>query len=186
VRHAQPTDESRERAALYALGLLEADEARDFEQHLRAGCASCRREVDAFAAAAAELALAAPAVAPGPEVRTRLLARVEPPPAGFHFALAHEGAWLDVGPGVARKDLGGAQTGGSRSYLVRLEPGALVAVHRHARDEHCYVLAGDLHVAGRRLTQGDYHRADAGSEHADLRSPAGCLLLVIESLPGAS
>jgi anti-sigma factor ChrR (cupin superfamily) len=67
-----------------------------------------------------------------------------------------------------------------------LEAGARVATHRHADDEHCYVISGDLHVAGRRIVTGDYHRADAGSVHQSLYSEGGCLLLIVESPAGTA
>lgn len=103
------------------------------------------------------------------------------PVASLHFSLASEGTWIELSPGVARKDLGGDPTSASRSYLIRLEAGAHVRTHQHADDEHCYVISGDLLVAGRRIVTGDYHRAGAGSVHESLTSEAGCLLLIVES-----
>ena len=39
MRHTEAEDATRELAALYALGALEAEEARSFEAHLDEGCA---------------------------------------------------------------------------------------------------------------------------------------------------
>lgn len=36
-------------------------------------------------------------------------------------------------------------------------------------------------AAGRAMTVGDYHRAEAGTEHYDTSTDEGCLLLVISS-----
>src|SRR5262249_29170120 len=69
-------DEARERAALYALGALRGDEARDFEAHLRAGCDVCAGEVQAFSTVAAELGRTASPKGPGPDVRARVLQRI--------------------------------------------------------------------------------------------------------------
>ena len=181
--HERLDDETAGAAALYALGLLEPDEAIRFEEHLREGCAVCGREVDAVASVTAELAFLAPPVAPRPELRARLLAAADPA-ARLHFTLASEGTWMTLGAGVARKDLGGDPRARARSYLIRLEPGAHVRTHRHAGDEHCYVISGDILIAGRRIMAGDYHRAEAGSVHEDLSSEGGCVLLIVESPAG--
>ena len=78
MSHEQSTDEVRDRATLYALGVLEPADVAAFEAHLAEGCRTCVGEVQAFRAVAEELAYAAAAVRPGAEVRERLLARVAP------------------------------------------------------------------------------------------------------------
>lgn len=143
MKHAIATDRERERAALYALGTLDAEEAARFAEHLAEGCGPCRAEV---------------------ETRDR-----------FAFLLAGEGVWTEVEPRILRRDLGDG------AYLVRMEPGARAETHRHDADEHCYVLEGDLRVAGRHIRAGDYHRAAAGSVHEVPHSDGGCLLLIVES-----
>jgi anti-sigma-K factor RskA len=57
----------------YALDALDAGEARAFEEHLRR-CEPCRDEVAVLRTTAASLAHAAPAAAPPPELRERILA----------------------------------------------------------------------------------------------------------------
>jgi anti-sigma factor ChrR (cupin superfamily) len=174
-RDERPCD----RAAAYALGALDGEEAREFARHLENGCASCRTDVDAFAATVAQAALAPAARAPRPEVRDRILADAARGNA-FHFQLATEGAWREVGPGAFQRELAG-EPRGPHTYLIRLRPGAGVAPHEHAAVEHCHVLAGDLYVAGRHLHAGDYHRAAPGTAHEITRSDGGCLLLIIET-----
>jgi anti-sigma factor ChrR (cupin superfamily) len=184
VTHARATDAERERAALYALGSLGADEARAFEQHLGEGCAVCRREVDAFTAVGAELGLAAAPVPPPADLRARVLvtARAEAaaPPPGFHFIFEGEGGWTPIATGVFRRDLVSGAAGAT-VYLIRMEPGSRFAAHRHAAVEDCYVVRGDLHVAGRHIHAGDHHRADAGTTHGETATDGGCLLLIAES-----
>lgn len=60
-------------APLYAVGALEQEAARAFEQHLE-GCAACREEVASFGEVLAGLAASAP-VQPPPAVRDAVLAR---------------------------------------------------------------------------------------------------------------
>ena len=54
------TDSLRTDAALYALGALAPDEARDFERRLAAGDAECRRELDGFRAVVDDLGAPVP------------------------------------------------------------------------------------------------------------------------------
>lgn len=59
----------------YAIGSLDADELHRVEEHLLS-CWICRDESRLFQAVADELSLAAPAAAPSPDLRDRLLQRV--------------------------------------------------------------------------------------------------------------
>jgi quercetin dioxygenase-like cupin family protein len=104
-----------------------------------------------------------------------------PAPEQFHFALQEDGFWEDLGGGVSRKCLAADESAHTATYLVRMAAGASFASHTHHATEHCYVISGDLYVAGRHLHDGDYHVAAAGSVHDTPRSDAGCLLLVIEA-----
>jgi anti-sigma factor ChrR (cupin superfamily) len=181
------TDPIRERAALYALGALDTKAARAFERHLTGGCGVCRSEVDGHQATAGELALAPAPVSPPAGVRARVLAGAARAGAAaergawFRFTLSDEGPWDEIQPGVQRRDLIGALEGASTGYLIRVAAGAHIAAHRHAAVEHCYVVAGDLRVAGRHIHAGDYHRAARGSVHEETRTDGGCLLLIVES-----
>ena len=69
----------------------------------------------------------------------------------------------------------------SRSYFIRMDPGAVGSVHTHGHVEHCLVVEGDFQVAGRKMRAGDYHRAGRGSIHVGNRTVGGCLLLLVES-----
>ncbi len=66
-------DDIHELTAPYALDALDAQETRAFEEHLR-DCEACREEVAMLRATAASLAHDTPAVAPPPELRSRILA----------------------------------------------------------------------------------------------------------------
>jgi len=68
-------EHNQEAIALDALDALDGEELRELRAHL-ASCAECRRERDALRADASMLAYAAPPVAPGADVRARLLERV--------------------------------------------------------------------------------------------------------------
>jgi anti-sigma factor ChrR (cupin superfamily) len=194
VIHAQVTDDLRALAAAYVLGSLEADEARRFAEHLAGGCDACRAEVEDFAAVADDLALAVAPVAPPASARARLLADVGAPAehpamaaspldARFVFVDGDHEDWEDVAPGVARRALGTDRATRSRSYVIRMQPGATLRSHAHTVVEHCYILQGDFEVAGRRMQTGDYHLAPPGTLHDGLRSEGGCVFLIVECQP---
>lgn len=177
--HQVLTDEDRERASLFALDALSPDEAGAFARHLADGCTVCRAEVDALSAVAGDLAMGFPPKTPPPALRARVLDAAAAEPAGRMAVIrSHEGNWIEISPGVCRKDLTLAP--GGSVFLIRVAPGARVMTHTHALPEHCYVVEGDARVAGERLGPGDHHIAGAGSVHDGLWSEGGCVLLIAD------
>src|SRR5438105_5016927 len=75
TNHPNVTDQVRELASTYALGLLEAPQTIEFEQHLSA-CDVCRSEVKAFREVTGELAYAVPMVRPAPRLKQELLRKL--------------------------------------------------------------------------------------------------------------
>jgi anti-sigma factor ChrR (cupin superfamily) len=145
-------------------------------------------ETAQFELVANTLALNAVPVAPRASLRERLMARVEghtdvrlDPFKGLTFVKASEGTWQEMAPGVSAKVLFFDPVSRRATALVRMMPGSFYAPHRHAEAEELYVLEGGCFCGGRELTAGDYHRAEAETEHHDTSSDEGCLLLVISS-----
>jgi anti-sigma factor ChrR (cupin superfamily) len=177
-----------ERAALFLLGALDPDAARDFARHLDTGCAVCRSELDGLGGVTASLALSVTPVAPPPGLRERVLAAArategrstDARSTGLHFLGAGEGSWVTLRAGVEKKDLSAGVAGAPSIYLLRLAPGVVVRTHVHERTEDCHVIAGDLRIGDHLLHAGDHHRAEAGTEHAGLRTREGALLLIVE------
>lgn len=185
-------EEARDRAALYALGALRGDEAREFEQHLAEGCAVCGAEVAAFTPIVAELAHAAPPQTPRAEVRARVLERVALEglsgthpvidTGGVRFVRSTELRWREGNaPGVEIKVLSRDSQRGYHTLLVRMAPGATLRPHRHADVEESYVLEGDLLVCGVQMQSGDYCRAEPGSVHAGVTTRGGCIFVATAS-----
>lgn len=145
-------------------------------------------ETEQFERVADVLAHAAAPVAPRASLKERLLARVDghadvrlDPLKGLTFVKASEGNWQQMSPGVMAKVLFSDPVSRRVTALVRMAPGTSYAPHRHTEAEELYVLEGGCFCAGRELTAGDYHRAEAETEHHDTSSDDGCLLLVISS-----
>lgn len=126
------------------------------------------------------LASATPSEAPSVEaaarIREQLFQRVHGPSPDFLFLHSHEGEWIKLLKGVELKVL--RQDADSRSYLLRMSPGAKLPPHEHALDEESLVLEGDATINGVLCRSGDYHFAPCGKSHGWMSSQNGCLLFV--------
>lgn len=116
-------------------------------------------------------------------LRILLIRSIIPRPSaqGLTFVRASEGVWRDIGPGVKAKLLSFDPSSRRTTAILRFAPGTRYAPHHHAAVEELYVLEGGCSVAGREMTVGDYHRAEAGTVHHDTSTDDGCLLLVLSS-----
>jgi len=190
MSHTTVDEEAAGRAALYALGALDGDEAREFEEHLAAGCAACAAELREFEAVAGDLGLAAPEAEPPAGVRARLLALVAAEGGGpnlpndiapgFLVVRAGEGRWRPTDDtGVSFKLLFSDRERGTITTLVRMEPGSRIRSHRHLGVEQCLVLEGDVRSGEVAMTAGDFNCSMPGSVHEALVSDNGALLLIV-------
>ena len=188
MTHTTTDEEARGRAALYALGALDPDEAREFEEHA-ARCVPCAEEVRCFRSVADALAVAPGEAVPPADVRTRLLARVSEeggPKAGgesapgFLVVRKGEGEWRPTGDrGISYKLLYADEERGTYTTLVRMEPGSRIPAHRHLGVEQCLVLEGDLRSGDVGMSAGDFNCSLAGSVHEELVTDGGALLLLV-------
>ncbi len=115
---------------------------------------------------------------PSPDLRERLLARVAA--SQVYSVRATDGQWLASAiPGITVKVLSMDRARNSATLLVRAEPGAVYPPHRHSGNEDCYVLSGSIQVAGQRLFAGDFHHAEADSDHGELSTETGAEVLLV-------
>jgi anti-sigma factor ChrR (cupin superfamily) len=177
--HETLTDEVRDAASLYSLGLLDPDEAQRFEVHLNA-CPVCKSELRVCGEVLAEVALSAPQARPHPRGKEELLRRTRTPSATpAALVRAGEGEWQATPfPGVEVKQLFLDPATHSVTSLVRMRPGAVYPPHRHAGFEHCYVIEGDVLSSDHRLFAGDYEVNAPNSDHLPITTTHGCLLLL--------
>ena len=178
MTHLTATDDVLEAVSLYVLGALPGDERAAFERHLAEGCPTCAREVATLAATVGELGHGAPARAPRPEVRARLLARLA---SRATIVRAGEGRWEHDPGGLEVRRLHRDAAAARVTSLVRIAPGVRYPGHRHASTEELYMLAGDLTVEGERLGAGDYCAAAAGTMHHETASDGGCTFVLMTS-----
>lgn len=129
------------------------------------------------------LLLGARAGSPAPDrvdaLRARVLERARATvyrADGTLTIFGNAGDWVALAPRVHMKKL--HQDTSGHSYLLRLEPGAVLPNHAHDGDEECMVVEGEVFLGELRVRAGDYHLAPAGTRHSGIISPAGALLFV--------
>lgn len=113
-------------------------------------------------------------------MKSRLLARVGESERGAatHTVHPEQGQWERFSPRIKIKVLRREPDGSSMSYLLKLEPGALLVPHKHAIDEECVVLEGEVTIGDERVGPGSYHLAPRGLVHLPIRSEHGATLFV--------
>ncbi|HEX7231813.1 MAG TPA: cupin domain-containing protein [Candidatus Binatia bacterium] len=165
-------------ADFYVAGVLEPDELAEFKAHLSAGCLQCQMRIRETQEAIAAIPASLEAISPTPAIKDRILKRIDLEKAGLVFIHADEGVWIEAAPGIFVKVLNTDAAGGRLTALVRLAPGSRYAAHRHLGSEEVLVLEGSCYCGGRLLRKGDYHRAEVGSIHVDMRTDEGSLMLI--------
>ncbi len=174
------TTDLEELAALDAAGALDEVEQRDLHAKLAAASAPERAAIARIYELAAQLAVERATEAPAPSVRERLMNRVNS--SHLYSLRAGEGTWKPGPvPGTRVKLLSLDRMRNSATLLMRVDPGARYPAHHHGGGEDCYVISGEIIVAGQRLRAGDFHRAEADSDHGVLASDTGAEVLLVVS-----
>jgi anti-sigma factor ChrR (cupin superfamily) len=112
-------------------------------------------------------------------LRERVLGAMVP---ATRVVRADQGEWIPVFRGIRIKSLRRDEIEGSETSLWRLEPGARVPRHTHARHEECMVLEGSIIHAGSEYFPGDFLLAEPGARHQPFDAPNGALLLIRSEL----
>ena len=186
MEHLTANEEIRELASLFAAGALPPEQEAQFKEHAET-CGVCAAEARAFRETVAWLPFASESVAPPPQLREKLLARIRQPELapGIRVVRADEGSWQPLVPGVVAKRLYEDSAKGTVALLVRMQAGAQYPPHSHADVEHAYVLEGELHFGDLILRAGDYQCALPSSTHRSSHTVNGCTVLIIASQQNA-
>jgi anti-sigma factor ChrR (cupin superfamily) len=88
-------------------------------------------------------------------------------------------AWNPAEPGALALPLAGSAEEGVELSLVRMEPGAALARHRHDWVEELCLVSGDLRCQGVELGPEDYHRAGPATTHDVATTVGGCIMVYI-------
>jgi anti-sigma factor ChrR (cupin superfamily) len=119
---------------------------------------------------------------PRPEVKSFLMTRIAEVPAvpeGFVFSFSRQG-WQNYPlPGIRMKVLALSRAQDTATILIDAAAGARFPAHHHGGDEECYVVSGDVHTLGRTLGPGDFLHADLGTEHDEIYTERGALVLLV-------
>ena len=179
------TGDAGTQAAEYVLGLLGAADRARFEAELEADPA-LRADVAFWQDSFAGLPSGAGDVTPGDHVFAAIEAALDgKPPPGSTTVRESEGEWIQLLEGVFKKPLAADGRDGTESYLLRLEPGAVLPGHGHEKTEECLVLEGELIIGGARFGPGDYHAAPPGVAHLPVTSETGAVVFIRGELHGA-
>jgi anti-sigma factor ChrR (cupin superfamily) len=194
----------QELAAAYALGALERPDAARLEA-LATSDPDIRSEVDAFLDVARRLVGRVVPVAPPPELRSAILARIRSTPqlgraptvqakpevkapdlSGFRFVRPDEAEWVTgLGPGLRTQTLATNVRSNYAMVYLELAPGATYPQHSHSGNEELFVVSGDLVSEGQTLKAGDFFHSESGTVHHDLYSPSGCRAILVTPLTSA-
>jgi anti-sigma factor ChrR (cupin superfamily) len=174
---------------LHAVRALPAGEARAVDAHL-AVCAACRRDLSSLKPVIESFSswptdVLRPAGSLWPKLAERLAAET----GGKPFVPAGPGwtepEWKDVAPGISVKLLAKDTERDRISMLVRLVPGGEYPPHTHAGVEELHLLQGELWIDDRKLTAGDYNRAEPGTGDKRVWSETGCTCVLVTSTKDA-
>ena len=113
-------------------------------------------------------------------MKSRLMTRVRDQERGAITSTVRpdQGEWHKFSPRIKIKVLRREADGSSMSYLLKLEPGALLVPHKHAMDEECVVLEGEVLIGTELVGPGSYHLAPRGMVHQPIRSEHGAILFI--------
>ena len=99
---------------------------------------------------------------------------------GFAFHWANDDRWLPHPvPGIKMKILALNRQRGYATLLLDVAPGTRFPAHHHGGAEECYVVSGSLFTCGRKLGAGDFVHADENTDHGELWTEEGCLVILV-------
>ncbi len=167
-------------AAEYVLGTLDSESRQRMDEDLPRDPA-LRESVDAWEQRLARLDQGIAPVEPPPGLWAKIEAALDKPPAGVDFGSTiyeNDGEWEVLLEGVEKKLLFRDLAAKTESYLLRVAPRTRFPGHHHLGSEECLVLEGEFMMGDLRLSAGDYHVANPGSDHPDAWTENGVLVYI--------
>jgi anti-sigma factor ChrR (cupin superfamily) len=170
---------------LYALQALPASEMPVVEAQI-SQCVACRVQLEALRPIIASFLswptdVLRPAVPLWGRVAQRIAADTGKPPISLVSQPANKPEWEDPAPGISYQLLATDTENERVSMLVRLAPGADYPRHRHAGVEELYLLHGELMIDAKKVSPGDYVRAEADTVDHRVWTDTGCTCVLITS-----
>lgn len=170
-----------------SIGALEPDEQAELAARLAELSPEAQAQVARLYDTASAIAATVALVEPPARVRDTVLAAARTP--GRYTVQAGDADWFETGlPGIRAKVLAVDRVRELATLLIHAQPGAVYPSHRHHAPEECYVLRGSVVIDGRVLHAGDFHHADADTDHGDITTTTGADVLIVgaieDYLPG--
>jgi anti-sigma factor ChrR (cupin superfamily) len=172
-----------------AIGALDADEQQALQALVAALSPEAQAHVARFYDMPVSLGAAVPQVKPPARVRERLMEAIGAPvtlPTPVtppNYTLLESEGWTDSPlPGIRVKVLAIDRPRNMVTMLFRAEPGARYPSHRHSTGEECLVLSGSVVIEGRVLRAGDFHHAEADTDHAEIYTVDGAEVLLVGAI----
>ena len=170
-----------------AIGALDPDERAALDARVALLSPEQQAQVAAVYDVALALGSSVEQVAPPARVRDAVMAATRAP--GRYTVFAADRPWVDTPlAGIQMKVLSVDAPRGVATLLIRAAAGAVYPSHRHSGSEECYVIRGTVVIDGRVLHAGDFHHADAGSDHGEITTTDGAEVLIVgaidDYLPG--
>ncbi|TXI45638.1 cupin domain-containing protein [Methylophilus sp.] len=110
------------------------------------------------------------------KIKTTLMHRVAQSRDAQFFVFAEQGQWKSLNQGIQIKIL--KSDSQAKSFLLKLEQNTIIPYHDHHKNEETFVIDGEVWLDGIHCKNGDYHFAGAGTFHKEIRTEAGCTLLI--------
>jgi anti-sigma factor ChrR (cupin superfamily) len=181
-------DELEALALADSVGALDPDERAELTARLAELSPEEQAQVARLYDAATAVADSVDLVEPAAHVRDRVLAAARTP--SRYTVYAGDADWFETGlPGIRAKVLAVDHVRSLATLLIRAEPGAVYPSHRHHAPEECYVIRGSIVIDDRVLHAGDFHHADADSDHGEITTVGGAEVLIVgaieDYLPGS-
>lgn len=174
-----------EQVALYALRTLPVSEDLAVKAHL-AVCMACQKELEKLQQILHSfVSWPTDVLRPSASLWQRLAQRIAGDNGGEPLSAAvlqwAEPEWEEVRPGICCKLLATDDEQQRVTMLVRLGPNVDYPPHSHAGVEELHLLHGELWIDDRKLSPGDYSRAEPGTVDRRVWSETGCTCLLITS-----
>jgi anti-sigma factor ChrR (cupin superfamily) len=171
-----------------AVGALDADERRDLAERVAALSPEARAAMARLYDTVLAVSASVEPVAPPPYLRDRVMAAARTP-GRYTLSGANTDDWFETPfAGIRGRVLAVDKSTQMATMLLRAEPGAVYPSHHHHGAEECYVVRGSVVIDGRTLHAGDFHHADADSDHGEITTLDGAEVLIVgaieDYLPG--
>lgn len=164
-----------------AIGALDEEDRLAFEARVAMLTPDQRAQVASLYDVALALGSSVDQVEPSSRVREAVLATTRAP--GRYTVFGGDHAWADTPlPGIQMKVLSMDRVRGVATMLIRADAGAVYPSHRHSGPEECYVIRGSVVIDGRVLHAGDFHHADAESDHGEITTTEGAEVLIVGAI----